>query len=94
MTEEHAQRRLAAILAADVAGYSRLMEADEASTLAALKSHRAELIDPKAAKYNGRTIKLMGDAVLMELPLSNLPGLASRRQHSGIAQRRIPSHMP
>ncbi len=60
------ERKLSAILATDVVGYSRLMGEDEAGTLAALKSHRAELIDPKAAQYNGRTIKLMGDGALME----------------------------
>jgi adenylate cyclase len=62
------ERRLAAILATDVVGYSRLMGVDEAGTLAALRAHRAELIDPKAAQYNGRTIKLMGDGALMEFP--------------------------
>ncbi len=61
-------RHLTTILAADVVGYSRLMGEDEAGTLAALKAHRAELIDPKAAQYNGRTIKLMGDGALMEFP--------------------------
>lgn len=62
------ERRLAAVLAADVVGYSRLMGEDEAATLEALKAHRTELIDPKAAQYNGRTIKLMGDGALMEFP--------------------------
>ena len=62
------ERRLTAILAADVVGYSRLMGEDEAGTLAALKAHRAELIKPKAAQYSGRTIKLMGDGALMEFP--------------------------
>ena len=62
------ERRLVAVLAADVVGYSRLMGADEAGTLNALKAHRVELIDPKAAQYNGRTIKLMGDGALMEFP--------------------------
>ncbi len=62
------ERRLTAILAADVVGYSRLMGVDEAGTLAALKAHRAELIDPKTHQYNGRTIKLMGDGALMEFP--------------------------
>ncbi len=62
------ERRLAAVVAADVVGYSRLMGVDEAKTLAALKSHRQELIDPKAAQYHGRTIKLMGDGALMEFP--------------------------
>jgi adenylate cyclase len=60
------ERKLSAILATDVVGYSRLMGEDEAGTLTALKSHRAELIDPKATQYNGRTIKLMGDGALME----------------------------
>ncbi len=59
-------RQLTTILAADVVGYSRLIVEDEAGTLAALKVHRRELINPKAAQYNGRTIKLMGDGALME----------------------------
>jgi TolB-like protein/class 3 adenylate cyclase len=62
------ERRLAAILAADVVGYSRLMGVDEAGTLEALKRDRKELIEPKAGQYNGRTIKLMGDGTLMEFP--------------------------
>jgi adenylate cyclase len=62
------ERRLAAILSADVVGYARLMGADEAQTLAALKAHRTELIDPKTAQHRGRVIKLMGDGVLMEFP--------------------------
>ncbi len=68
MSEEGVERRLTTILAADVVGYSRLMGKDEVGTLAALKAHRAELIDPKAAQYNGRTIKLMGDSTWMEFP--------------------------
>ena len=60
------ERRLTTILAADVVGYSRLMGEDEAGTLAALKACRKELIDPKAAQYHGRTVKLMGDGTLME----------------------------
>ena len=62
------ERRLTTILAADVVGHSRLMGVDEAGTLTALKAHRAELIEPKAAQYIGRTIKLMGDGSLMEFP--------------------------
>jgi adenylate cyclase len=62
------ERRLAAILAADVVGYSRLIEADEAGTLAALKSHRGTLIEPKIAQYHGRIVKLMGDGLLAEFP--------------------------
>ena len=60
------ERKLTAILAADVVGYSRLMEADEAGTLAALKSHREALIDPEIAQHHGRIVKLMGDGALVE----------------------------
>ncbi len=60
------ERRLAAILAADVVGYSRLIGEDEAGTLATLKAHRKELIDPTVAKHNGRIVKLMGDGALVE----------------------------
>src|SRR5215469_5416054 len=59
-------RRLAAILAADVAGYSRLMGADEEGTLERLKAHRRELIDPKIAEHNGRIVKTTGDGMLVE----------------------------
>src|SRR5712691_6670692 len=60
------ERRLAAILAADVAGYSRLIEADEEGTLGRLKALRAELIDPKIAGHNGRIVKTTGDGLLVE----------------------------
>ncbi len=60
------ERRLAAILAYDVVGYSLAMGRDEAGTLEALKSHRREVIDPKARQHGGRTVKLMGDGALME----------------------------
>jgi adenylate cyclase len=66
MREEAMERRLSAILAADVVGYSRLMETDEAGTLIALKTHRRELIDPKITEHGGRVVKLMGDRVLVE----------------------------
>jgi adenylate cyclase len=59
-------RRLAAILAADVAGYSRLIGADEGGTLQALKAIRAELIDPTIAAHNGRLVKTTGDGLLVE----------------------------
>ncbi len=59
-------RRLAAILAADVVGYSKLMAEDEAGTLAALKSHRRDLFNPLTSKHNGRIVKLMGDGALVE----------------------------
>ncbi len=60
------ERKLAAILAADVVGYSRLMEIDEAGTLGALKAHREALIDPAIAERRGRIVKLMGDGSLVE----------------------------
>jgi adenylate cyclase len=63
---ERAERRLAAILAADIAGYSRLMGADEEGTLAALKRIRAELGDPKIAEHRGRIVKTTGDGMLVE----------------------------
>ncbi|MGH6932606.1 MAG: adenylate/guanylate cyclase domain-containing protein [Dongiaceae bacterium] len=66
MAEERVQRRLAAILAADVVGYGRLMEADEASTLAALKARRREVLDPLVAKHQGRVFKTTGDGMLVE----------------------------
>src|ERR1700732_1204632 len=60
------ERRLAAILAADVAGYSRLMSLDESGTLTRLQAHRSELILPAIAKRRGRVVKLMGDGILAE----------------------------
>ncbi len=68
MAEERVQRRLAAILAADVVGYSRLMRADEAGTLAQLKTLRKELLDPKITEYGGRVVKTTGDGILIEFP--------------------------
>ena len=66
MGRENTVRRLAAILSADVVGYSRLMGIDEAGTLAALRAHRAELIDPTIVEHNGRIVNLMGDGLLVE----------------------------
>src|SRR5437667_7543910 len=60
------ERRLAGILAADMVGYSRLMEADETGTLARLRTHRLELVDPVIAKNKGRIIKTTGDGMLVE----------------------------
>jgi adenylate cyclase len=59
-------RRLAAILAADVAGYSRLMGADEEGTLQRLRAHRRELVDPKITEHRGRIVKTTGDGMLVE----------------------------
>jgi hypothetical protein len=61
-----AVRRLAAILAADVAGYSRLMGTDEEGTHERLKAHRRELVDPKISEHSGRIVKTTGDGMLVE----------------------------
>ncbi len=66
MTDDRAQRRLAAILAADVVGYSRLVELDEAGTIEALKQRRETVLQPLVAEHHGRVVKLMGDGVLLE----------------------------
>jgi adenylate cyclase len=66
LSSEHVERRLAAILAADVAGYSRLMGSDEEGTLARLKALRKTLIDPKIAEHRGRIVKTTGDGLLIE----------------------------
>ena len=68
MAEARVQRRLAAILAADVVGYSRLMEADEESTRARFRALHAELIDPRIAADGGRIVKTTGDGILVEFP--------------------------
>jgi len=68
LSGERVERRLAAILAADVAGYSRLMGRDEAGTLARLKALRRELIDPMVAEHKGRIVKTTGDGLLIEFP--------------------------
>src|SRR6201997_2410031 len=66
MVDTRINRKLAAILAADVVGYSRLMGADEAGTLAALKRHRETVFDPAVAAHNGRVVKLIGDGTIVE----------------------------
>ena len=68
MAEERVQRRLAAILAADMVGYSRLIGDDEEGTIARQKAHRAEMIDPVIASHGGRIVKTMGDGLLVEFP--------------------------
>src|SRR5215470_7393525 len=68
VSPERIERKLAAILAADVAGYSRLIGADEEGTLERLKAYRKELIDPKIAEHQGRIVKVTGDGILVEFP--------------------------
>jgi len=91
------ERRLSAIMAADVVGYSRLMGANEVGTLTSLKSHRAELIDPAIAEHQGRIVKLTGDGMLVEFPsVVNAVDCAAEvqrgmrdRNHDVAADRRI-----
>ena len=68
MTEERVQRRLVAILAADVVGYSRMIREDEEGTLSRLKDCLNSVIDPNLARHGGRIVKTMGDGVLVEFP--------------------------
>src|SRR5215813_8031368 len=82
-----ATRRLAAILAADVAGYSRLIGADEGGTLRRLKAIRAELIDPTIATHHGRLVKTTGDGLLIEFG-SVIDGLRCATEiQAGMAER-------
>src|SRR6187401_1370583 len=66
LANDRVERRLAAILAADVAGYSRLMGIDEERTLADLKAHRRAVVDPKITEHRGRIVKTTGDGMLVE----------------------------
>ena len=68
MAKQNVTRRLAAIFAADVVGYSRLIRADDEGTLARLKALGDELIDPSIAGHDGRIVKTMGDGALVEFP--------------------------
>ena len=77
MTDNRVERRLAAILAADVAGYSRLMGADEVGTARTLREHRA-VTDALVAKHGGRIVKTTGDGVLLEFPLGGRCGRMCR----------------
>ena len=67
-SRDRVERRLAAIMAADVAGYSRLMGVDEEDTLRRLNAHRGQLIDPKISEHRGRIVKTTGDGLLVEFP--------------------------
>jgi len=89
VAEERVQRRLAAILAADVAGYSRLMSADEEGTLAALTAHRTELIDPKITEFGGRIANTAGDSVLAEFPSVIEALRCAIDMQRGIAERNV-----
>ena len=76
------ERKLAAILVADVVGYSRLMGLDETATLEALIAHRRELLEPAIADHQGRVVKLLGDGILAEFPsVVEAVGCAVEIQH-------------
>lgn len=86
------KRRLAAILAADVVGYSRLVRADEAGTLAAVKAHRDRIFEPIVAARNGRIVKLMGDGLLIEFAsaVEAVRCAVDMQHHVGIANQDLP----
>lgn len=86
------ERRLAAILSADVVGYSRLIRADEEGTLAAFKALRSELIDPKIAEHGGRIVKLMGDGILAEFgsAVAAVRAACEMQQHLGERNAGLP----
>jgi adenylate cyclase len=91
------ERRLAAILAADIVGYSRLMGSDESGTLAAMKRCRAEILDPKIAQHRGRIVKLTGDGMLVEFSsivnavacADDVQRAAAQRNQSVLEDKRI-----
>src|ERR671911_1821871 len=83
------ERKLAAILAADVVGYGRLVGADEAGTIARLKALRKEFIEPLIAEYRGRVVKLMGDGALVEFASAVDAVECAAAIQSGIAERQV-----
>ena len=87
MAEQRMERRLAAILAADVAGYSRLMGADEEGTLARLNAHRREFLEPTIAEHRGRIVKRTGDGVLIEFSSAVDATRCAIRTQRGMAER-------
>jgi TolB-like protein/class 3 adenylate cyclase len=90
LSGERVERRLAAILAADVVGYSRLMGQDEAGTLARLRGHRRELIDPSIAEHKGRIVKTTGDGILVEFPSVVEAVACAVAVQEGMAERNTP----
>ena len=91
MAEARLERRLAAILAADVVGYSRLMERDEAGTFARLKRLRHELIEPALARHGGRLVDFKGDGAIVEfgsvVEAGEAGGDVQRAVHAGVPDR-------
>ena len=95
MSDHVPRRRLAALLAADVVGYSRLLQADEAGTLAALKGRRGDILQPLIAKHHGRIVKLIGDGVLVEFASAAdaVECAVQLQQAMDTANRDIPTNM-
>src|ERR1700746_2523660 len=89
LATERVERRLAAILAADVAGYSRLIGANEEGTLAALKAHRRELIEPKIIEHRGRIVKTTGDGILVEFASVVDALRCATEVQNGVAERNV-----
>jgi class 3 adenylate cyclase len=87
MAEQPVERRLAAILAADVAGYGRLMGADEEGTLARLNAHRTEFLEPTVAEYRGRVVKRTGDGILVEFGSAVDAARCAIKVQQGMRQR-------
>ena len=90
MAEQRVERRLTAILAGDVAGYSRLMGADEEGTLKRLNAHRRELLDPKIAEHRGRIVKRTGDGVLIEFASAVDAARCAAEIQRGMSERNEP----
>ena len=94
LAKERIQRRLTAILAADIAGCSRLMSANEEGTLAQLKAHRRELVDPAIASHNGRIVKTTGDGLLVEFASAIDAVTRAISVQGGMAERKATSSGP
>src|SRR5262250_1531032 len=90
MAEHRVERRLAAILAGDVAGYSRLMGDDEEGTLARLNAHRHEFLDPTIAEHRGRIVKRTGDGILIEFASAVDAARCAVEIQQGMAERNGP----
>jgi adenylate cyclase len=95
LTGERLKRRLAAVLAADVAGYSRLMGGDEEGTLARLKAARKALVDPTIAAHRGRIVKTTGDGMLVEFASAVDAARCATEVQTGMAQQNtgVPKEM-
>jgi class 3 adenylate cyclase len=93
MGEERVQRRLAAILVADVVGYSRLVEGDEMRTRAAIRQLRADVVEPLLSNYHGRLVKLIGDGFIAEFGsvVDAVHCAVSLQERNAIAQGDVPT---